>query len=214
MRSNTGIFFLMIRRPPRSTLFPYTTLFRSNILSNTNSMWRNSNRNMDSNRCMRKNDYKISKTHNRTPVTIQTHNTTSTHNNSMRSNTGSKYNNIYQWINSAMFDNRHIQSINIECIASQWMWWNSNRNMDSNRCMRKSDCICIKNDNSKSGCIASDDSTGKHNGSMRSDTGSKYNNIYQWINSPMPDKRHIQTINNLITTKCMWWNSNRNMDSN
>src|SRR6185437_10159003 len=28
-------FFLMIRRPPRSTLFPYTTLFRSkNLLSN------------------------------------------------------------------------------------------------------------------------------------------------------------------------------------
>src|SRR5258708_39307691 len=25
-------FFLMIRRPPRSTLFPYTTLFRSNML--------------------------------------------------------------------------------------------------------------------------------------------------------------------------------------
>src|SRR3989449_11414925 len=25
-----GFFFLMIRRPPRSTLFPYTTLFRSN----------------------------------------------------------------------------------------------------------------------------------------------------------------------------------------
>src|SRR5437773_9726526 len=25
------IFFLMIRRPPRSTLFPYTTLFRSNF---------------------------------------------------------------------------------------------------------------------------------------------------------------------------------------
>src|SRR3712207_7643915 len=30
MRScNTLFFFLMIRRPPRSTLFPYTTLFRS-----------------------------------------------------------------------------------------------------------------------------------------------------------------------------------------
>src|ERR1017187_2272049 len=35
MMPNTGsgvcllIFFLMIRRPPRSTLFPYTTLFRS-----------------------------------------------------------------------------------------------------------------------------------------------------------------------------------------
>src|SRR3712207_7966058 len=25
-------FFLMIRRPPRSTLFPYTTLFRSHVL--------------------------------------------------------------------------------------------------------------------------------------------------------------------------------------
>ena len=24
-----SVFFLMIRRPPRSTLFPYTTLFRS-----------------------------------------------------------------------------------------------------------------------------------------------------------------------------------------
>src|SRR5437588_5436041 len=27
------LFFLMIRRPPRSTLFPYTTLFRSSISS-------------------------------------------------------------------------------------------------------------------------------------------------------------------------------------
>src|SRR5689334_25309947 len=27
-------FFLMIRRPPRSTLFPYTTLFRSQIAIN------------------------------------------------------------------------------------------------------------------------------------------------------------------------------------
>src|SRR3712207_8187902 len=26
-------FFLMIRRPPRSTLFPYTTLFRSGLTS-------------------------------------------------------------------------------------------------------------------------------------------------------------------------------------
>src|SRR5438309_9072384 len=26
-------FFLMMRRPPRSTLFPYTTLFRSRLLS-------------------------------------------------------------------------------------------------------------------------------------------------------------------------------------
>src|SRR2546422_4476546 len=27
--ANMSFFFLMIRRPPRSTLFPYTTLFRS-----------------------------------------------------------------------------------------------------------------------------------------------------------------------------------------
>src|SRR3989442_12539668 len=27
--ASTFFFFLMIRRPPRSTLFPYTTLFRS-----------------------------------------------------------------------------------------------------------------------------------------------------------------------------------------
>src|SRR5436853_7220866 len=27
------LFFLMIRRPPRSTLFPYTTLFRSHRVS-------------------------------------------------------------------------------------------------------------------------------------------------------------------------------------
>src|SRR3712207_9549011 len=29
------VFFLMIRRPPRSTLFPYTTLFRSQPLAAT-----------------------------------------------------------------------------------------------------------------------------------------------------------------------------------
>src|SRR2546430_16805441 len=28
-RPSADLFFLMIRRPPRSTLFPYTTLFRS-----------------------------------------------------------------------------------------------------------------------------------------------------------------------------------------
>src|SRR5206468_12817548 len=28
-RTFIGFFFLMLRRPPRSTLFPYTTLFRS-----------------------------------------------------------------------------------------------------------------------------------------------------------------------------------------
>src|SRR5256886_5834839 len=32
-----AFFFLMIRRPPRSTLFPYTTLFRSRWNSGKNS---------------------------------------------------------------------------------------------------------------------------------------------------------------------------------
>src|SRR5258707_15758774 len=31
-------FFLMIRRPPRSTLFPYTTLFRSVIMARSEAM--------------------------------------------------------------------------------------------------------------------------------------------------------------------------------
>src|SRR5437764_9888852 len=30
-------FFLIIRRPPRSTLFPYTTLFRSHLTRNANA---------------------------------------------------------------------------------------------------------------------------------------------------------------------------------
>src|ERR1017187_10852907 len=34
------LFFLMIRRPPRSTLFPYTTLFRSSQSGNRpGSLW-------------------------------------------------------------------------------------------------------------------------------------------------------------------------------
>src|SRR5438270_11051650 len=34
MSSVSTFFFLMFRRPPRSTLFPYTTLFRSWFLEN------------------------------------------------------------------------------------------------------------------------------------------------------------------------------------
>src|SRR3989442_15043772 len=33
-------FFLMIRRPPRSTLFPYTTLFRSRQLDGSFCLWK------------------------------------------------------------------------------------------------------------------------------------------------------------------------------
>src|SRR2546423_9416419 len=33
----------MIRRPPRSTLFPYTTLFRSNLANGTTYYWRAEN---------------------------------------------------------------------------------------------------------------------------------------------------------------------------
>src|SRR5947209_11382594 len=32
-------FFLMIRPPPRSTLFPYTTLFRSFLVPLTSALW-------------------------------------------------------------------------------------------------------------------------------------------------------------------------------
>src|SRR3712207_8706257 len=34
------VFFLMIRRPPRSTLFPYTTLFRSPAESSALTLYR------------------------------------------------------------------------------------------------------------------------------------------------------------------------------
>src|SRR5258708_3143397 len=34
-----GVFFLMIRRPPRSTLFPYTTLFRSDAARPARAAW-------------------------------------------------------------------------------------------------------------------------------------------------------------------------------
>src|SRR5690349_22812663 len=33
-----SFFFLMIRRPPRSTLFPYTTLFRSSAAPDTSTL--------------------------------------------------------------------------------------------------------------------------------------------------------------------------------
>src|SRR3712207_7014119 len=36
--SNLLFFFLMIRRPPRSTLFPYTTLFRSCLRDQENGL--------------------------------------------------------------------------------------------------------------------------------------------------------------------------------
>src|SRR2546430_5591619 len=40
-----SLFFLMIRRPPRSTLFPYTTLFRS-------TRWRKSTRSNANGACV------------------------------------------------------------------------------------------------------------------------------------------------------------------
>src|SRR3712207_9154152 len=39
MRKYSFVFFLMIRRPPRSTLFPYTTLFRSLLRSSPREPW-------------------------------------------------------------------------------------------------------------------------------------------------------------------------------
>src|SRR3712207_6888685 len=37
---DAAFFFLMIRRPPRSTLFPYTTLFRSHVLDRLGNLLR------------------------------------------------------------------------------------------------------------------------------------------------------------------------------
>src|SRR5690349_21986145 len=37
-----SFFFLMIRRPPRSTLFPYTTLFRSRLTGRKPCRWASS----------------------------------------------------------------------------------------------------------------------------------------------------------------------------
>src|SRR3712207_9093816 len=37
----SSVFFLMIRRPPRSTLFPYTTLFRSDNILIDRFLWGN-----------------------------------------------------------------------------------------------------------------------------------------------------------------------------
>src|SRR5690242_20970584 len=45
-------FFLMIRRPPRSTLFPYTTLFRSSSRGGRTRSWHR--RSTRSSRCGRK----------------------------------------------------------------------------------------------------------------------------------------------------------------
>src|SRR5438309_7115646 len=43
-QSSYNVFFLMIRRPPRSTLFPYTTLFRSFATHNCGSRGRTGRR--------------------------------------------------------------------------------------------------------------------------------------------------------------------------
>src|SRR3712207_8814949 len=42
LMSRFTFFFLMIRRPPRSTLFPYTTLFRSVLYNNSTHFYNNS----------------------------------------------------------------------------------------------------------------------------------------------------------------------------
>src|SRR5437588_6893199 len=41
------VFFLMIRRPPRSTLFPYTTLFRSRMVARIAAAAKGRHRNRD-----------------------------------------------------------------------------------------------------------------------------------------------------------------------
>src|SRR5258707_4867097 len=102
----------MIRRAPRSTVFPWPTLFRS--IQNDNG----------ESGCIANDDGP------------------GKHYSSMWSDTGSKYITIYQWINSAMSDKRHIKSINDLCISSQLIWRNSNGNLDGNGSMWQTTCVC------------------------------------------------------------------------
>src|SRR2546422_3914433 len=44
-------FFLMIRRPPRSTLFPYTTLFRSQLAGSSDMTPRRAQRHAEHDGC-------------------------------------------------------------------------------------------------------------------------------------------------------------------
>src|SRR6202051_5243693 len=53
--SPLSFFFLMIRRPPRSTLFPYTTLFRSRYRRIRGRLGRTDQRNAD--RCFRSEEH-------------------------------------------------------------------------------------------------------------------------------------------------------------
>src|SRR2546428_6915126 len=46
--SSYNFFFLMIRRPPRSTLFPYTTLFRSVNDTENSTAWSSCSRRLHS----------------------------------------------------------------------------------------------------------------------------------------------------------------------
>src|SRR5256885_12600169 len=50
-------FFLMIRRPPRSTLFPYTTLFRSPTVASSPRTSRSSRTTGTTSRCMRSEEH-------------------------------------------------------------------------------------------------------------------------------------------------------------
>src|SRR5258706_97798 len=134
-------------------------------------MWGNSNRDLDGNGSMWQTSCICIKNDNGESGCIANDDSPGKHYGSMWSDTGSKYITIYQWINSAMSDKWHIKSINAWCITSQWMWGNSNRDLDGNRSMWQTTFICIKNDNGESGCIANDDGTGKHYSSMWSDTG-------------------------------------------
>src|ERR1022692_3598385 len=51
------IFFLMIRRPPRSTLFPYTTLFRSHRIFSSHQIHKQSLKPKSKKKAMRSEEY-------------------------------------------------------------------------------------------------------------------------------------------------------------
>src|ERR1043165_7412017 len=130
---------------------------------------------MDIYRCMRKSDQWVKSNYSNTCHTSNNDSACSDHN-SMRSNTNIFNSYIYKWTYRIMSDHRNISNIYILCCT--WsMRRNNHRDMDSNGCMRKSTCICIKNHYGKSSSLANDDSTCKHHSSLRCNTCSKYIDI-------------------------------------
>ena len=111
-----------------------------------------------------------------------------------------------------MFDQRYFESFDLYNYPG-CLRWHSHRDLDSNRYMQPSVSICIKDHHRKPGSIADDDSPRTDHSSLRSYTGSKHNQLQQWLKWWMFNQWNIKSIYIYSYTGCMWWHSYRNMDS-